>query len=207
MRRMLGIVLIGLALSGPSACDSPILGGGLSVVASGDALILTGRVDRSAPDRMAAMLQAWPGVTNIILRHVPGARDPAANRRLARMLRAAGLTTIVPAGGTDLFLAGVQRLAAFDACIGVRSWAGGMFGVEEGRFVPRDNPEHAPYLEFYRELGVPNGFYWFAISAAGADGMHWMRAIEINHFRLSGRRVPDGLTGAEIDHLCEGRAG
>ena len=82
-----------------------------------------------------------------------------------------------------------------------------MFGVEEGRFLPRDNPEHVPYLEFYRELGVPDGFYWFAISAAGADGMHWMRAIEINHFRLPSRRVRDGPTGAEIDHLCQDRAG
>ncbi len=213
MRRILRIVLIGLALSGPSACDSPILGGGLSIVVSGDAFVLTGRVDRRAPDRMAAMLDAWPGVTKVVLRRVPGGRDQAANRRLARMVRAAGLTTIVPtgglvaAGGTDLFLAGVERIAAFDACIGVRSWAGGMFGVEEGRFLPRDNPEHVPYLEFYRELGVPDGFYWFAISAAGADGMHWMRAIEINHFRLPSRRVRDGPTGAEIDHLCQDRAG
>ena len=195
-----------------SSCDRPIFGG-LTIVADRDALILEGTIDKRAPKRLASALAARPGTTTIVLYFVPGARDDRAGRRLAQIIHEGDLRTVVPpgglvaAGGTDLFLAGTRRLIAPDACVGVHSWSGGLFGVEEGRYLPRDDPAHIRFRAYYKKMGMKDEFYWFSLESASVDGMHWMRGIEINHFGLSDRRVKQRATKSETDHRCRARMG
>ena len=99
-----------------------------------------------------------------MLHSVPGSIDDAANFRLARMVRQAGLATRVPAGGlvasggVDLFAAGVRRDAQPGACLGVHSWArGGFNGTQTANDLPRDHRLHQVYLRYYREMGVDPG--------------------------------------------------
>jgi len=89
---------------------------------------------------------------------------------------------VVGCDGTDFFLAGARRVAAEGARIGVHSWSTGE-GMEATEF-PMDSTEHDRYLEYYREMGIPEDFYWFTIQAAPADDMHYMTAEEIALYNI-----------------------
>ena len=47
-----------------------------------------------------------------------------------------------------------------------------------------DSAEHDLFLDLYADLGIPADFYWFTLSAAPADGMHYMSEEEILRFNL-----------------------
>ena len=59
----------------------------------------------------------------------PGTEDDRANLRLGRLIRARGIATHVPAGGSvrsggvELFLAGTRRIADPGAEFAVHAWA------------------------------------------------------------------------------------
>ena len=44
---------------------------------------------------------------------------------------------------------------------------------------------HQMYLGFYKQMGIPEDFYWFTLKAAGLDEIHWMTEDEINRYGLS----------------------
>lgn len=146
---------------------------------------MRGEIDSATPARIRSLLHDHPEVDTLVLADVPGSVDDHANVRAARLVRAAGLTTRVPpggevaSGGVDLFLAGRARRAAPDARLGVHSWSDGRI---DGADVPPDDPQHALYLELYEELGIPTAFYWFTLTAAPADDIHWMTPAELERF-------------------------
>ncbi|MFM6854964.1 MAG: alpha/beta hydrolase [Sphingopyxis sp.] len=132
-----------------------------------DTVEMIGTVDSATPRQFAALLAAHPAVRRLVMVECPGSVDEAANHILARAVRHAGLTTIVPRGGSvrsgavDLFLAGVERLADASAEFGVHSWQD-EDGNQAADF-PADDPVHAEYLGYYREMGLNDaaarGFY------------------------------------------------
>ena len=123
-----------------------------------------------------------------MLTSVPGSADDEGNLELGRMLRGAGVTTYLPAqalvasGGTDLFLSGAKRIMERGAMVGVHSWADGDGTV--GGKIPRDNPAHQMYLDYYREMGIPEDFYWFTLQAAPPEGIHWMTEAELQDYAI-----------------------
>lgn len=156
---------------------------------SGTDAVLRGVIDARAITAIEDLLRDHPEVTRVIFQDCPGSVDDTSNLRAARLLRDANLTTHVPAdgviasGGVDLFLAGTTRTAdvAGGARLGVHSWGSGPIA---GADVPRDDPAHQPYLDYYAEMGIPADFYWFTLDAAGADDIHWMTAEEIARYGL-----------------------
>jgi len=119
---------------------------------------MAGDVDGRAPRQFAAMLAAFPALKRIEMVDCPGSLDEEANLILARAIRRAGMETVVPAGGSvrsgavELWLAGVKRRAAPDAEFGVHSWAD-EYGREANDY-PANDPVHAEYLGYYREMGL-----------------------------------------------------
>ena len=119
---------------------------------------MAGDVTSSTPRQFAAMMAAYPGLRRIEMIDCPGSLDEAANLILARAIRRAGMETVVPAGGSvrsgavELWLAGVTRRAAPDAEFGVHSWAD-EYGREANDY-PANDPVHAEYLSYYREMGI-----------------------------------------------------
>ena len=119
---------------------------------------MAGDVTAATPRQFAAMLAAFPGLTRIEMVDCPGSLDEEANLILARAIRRAGLDTVVPAGGSvrsgavELWLAGVRRRAAPDAEFGVHSWMDEN-GYEANDY-PANDPVHAEYLSYYREMGM-----------------------------------------------------
>jgi len=207
--KTIGLGLIGLSIAG---CDG--IGGdyeALQIEVVDQQFIAEGVVDGSSPEIIENVIANNPDVKELVLRWVPGSADDEANLRVARMVRDAGLTTIIPdggivaSGGTDLFLAGMERIVSPGACIGIHSWAySGIFGqMTEGRDVPRDDEAHSPYLVYYAEVGIDEAFYWYTLDVADADGMHWMSNAEIEQFDMA--TVP--LSNVEADaQRCEDEA-
>lgn len=161
----------------------------LTLTPQGDHFLAQGVIDGTTPDTLRKALAANPDIKTILMQYVPGSADDEANLDASRLIRAGGIATVVPrggfiaSGGTDMFLAGVQRQIRSGACIGVHSWASGT--GTEGKDVPRDDPEHHLYLNYYKEMGIPSEFYWFTLSAAEAEGMHYMNNGEIAQFDMT----------------------
>lgn len=127
-------------------------------VIDGTTVRMAGDVTSATPRQFAAMLAAFPGLKRLEMTDCPGSLDEEANLILARAIRRAGMETVVPAGGSirsgavELWLAGVTRRAAPDAEFGVHSWAD-EYGREANDY-PANDPVHAEYLGYYREMGL-----------------------------------------------------
>jgi len=151
----------------------------------GDQAHAFGTIDGTTPGRVMQLLLDHPQVRTIVLEDVPGSVDDDSSLRACRLIRHHGLSTHVPSsgeiasGGVDMFCAGVQRTAEPGAMIGVHSWGG---VGESGMAAPRDDEAHEMYLDYGREMGIPDDFYWFTIEAAGPADIHWMTPEELDRF-------------------------
>ncbi len=161
-------------------------------VVSDSRVELADGVDSDTPAEFAALIAANPGVTQIDMVECPGSEDDDANLALARMIRAAGIATHIPAGGSirsggvELFLAGKTRTAAPGAEIGVHSWQDSD-GLEATDY-PATDAVHQPYLAFYRDIGMTDAqaraFYDFTNRAAAFDDVHMMTDAEVRLYGL-----------------------
>ncbi|MDA8553021.1 alpha/beta hydrolase [Alphaproteobacteria bacterium] len=155
----------------------------------GDSLVMRGVITKSTPQALKEAREEFPGLTRIIMAFVPGSVDDVANLEAARMVRAAGLTTVIPAdgvvasGGTDFFLAGRERIVRIGACIGVHAWSGGLGTKPEN--LSRTHEAHRMYLDYYASIGINPAFYWYTIDAAPSTSIHWMTDREMRHYAVA----------------------
>jgi hypothetical protein len=144
---------------------------------------LVGSTDVSSPRQFDAMLRDYPGLIVIEMVDAPGTSHDLANLALGRKIRAAGLETHVPAGGSvrsgavELFLAGKRQTIAAGATFAVHSWLDTR-GLEPRHFA-EDAPENRLYLDYYEEMGmVPDharAFYAMTNSVPHAGAL-WLDA-------------------------------
>ncbi|WP_295528659.1 hypothetical protein [Novosphingobium sp. Chol11] len=131
--------------------------GPFAVLDSGRAALVD-ETDTASPAAFQRMLRAFPGIRVLEMVDCPGTVDDTANLALGRMIRAHGLATAIPPGGSvrsgavELFLAGAARHAAPDAEFAVHSWRDDD-GREPGDFAATD-PVNAAYTRYYREMGL-----------------------------------------------------
>jgi len=160
----------------------------------GTRAVMEGTIGPSTPGRVLRLLLEHPEVDTLVLADVPGSMDDESNLRAARLVRRAGLTTVVPydgmiaSGGVDLFLAGATRRLGPHARVGVHSWAGGegpRGEMLQGADLPRDHPEHEMFVEYYADMEVHEDFYWFTLEAAPAEDIHWMTMVELVRFGVA----------------------
>lgn len=147
---------------------------------------LVAPTDAASPQAFAAMLAAFPGLEVIEFVDAPGTTHDLANLRLGRAIRAAGLATHVPAGGSarsgavELFLAGTRRTVEPGALFAVHSWRDER-GREPADFAP-DAPENRLYLDYYTEMGMSIGqardFYAMTNSVPHAGAL-WLEGAEM----------------------------
>ena len=142
--------------------------------------------DSASPAQFQAMMAAYPGISMIEMIEVPGTEDDRANLKLGRMIRARGMTTYVPAGGSvrsggvELFLAGKLRIADPGAEFAVHAWAD-----EDGREAtdyPANAPQNRAYVDYYVEMGLPEpqarAFYAMTNSVRHADAK-WLTGSDM----------------------------
>ena len=159
--------------------------GPFRVLDAGRAALVDATGPRS-PGQFRAMLNAFPGIRTLEMIECPGTDDDRANLRLGEMVRAHGISTHVPAGGSvrsgavELFLAGVRRSADPSAEFAVHAWADEL-GLEPKDY-PADAPENVIYLDYYRAMGMKDDearrFYAMTNSVSN-DNAKWMTAGEL----------------------------
>ncbi|MCJ8267922.1 MAG: hypothetical protein MJK04_00795, partial [Psychrosphaera sp.] len=144
-------------------------------------------------EQLNALTTANPQVDTLVMENVPGSLDDEANLKAAVLVREKNLNTLIPergmvaSGGTDFFLAGVERVIAPGALIGVHSWADSQ--GNNGGDLPTDHSAHNLYLEFYQSIGVSPDFYWYTLAAAPADGIHWMTQSQMVQYNMATRQI------------------
>lgn len=159
------------------------------VVLDGAHAALVGATDGRTPLRFVRMLQAFPAIRVIELVECPGTVDDTANLRLGRMIRARGLVTDVPSGGSvrsgavELFLAGAERHAAPDAVFAVHSWQDDI-GRQPQDFAA-DAPVNRAYINYYHTMGMSReeavAFYALTNSVPNNQVL-WLRTDDIARY-------------------------
>lgn len=145
--------------------------------------------DARTPGQFAAMLREHPGIATIEMIDCPGTEDDLANLEVGRMIRARGIVTHVPAGGSvrsggvELFLAGARRYADAGSEFAVHSWQDDT-GLEPADYAA-NAPENRRYLDYYRLMGMSAGearaFYAMTNSVPFASA-RWFGAGEMAHW-------------------------
>jgi hypothetical protein len=156
---------------------------------------LVAPTDAASPQAFAAMMAAHPGLAVIEFVDAPGTSHDLANLRLGRAIRAAGLATHVPAGGSarsgavELFLAGTRRTVDPGALFAVHSWRDER-GREPADFAP-DAPENRLYLDYYAEMGMSEtqarDFYAMTNSVPHAGAL-WLEGAEMTRWIAPAKR-------------------
>jgi hypothetical protein len=173
----------------PAAIPRGIARFGPFRVLDGSRAALVEATDSASPVQFAAMMQAFPGISLIEMIECPGTEDDRANLRLGRMIRARGMTTHVPAGGSvrsggvELFLAGKSRIADPGAEFAVHAWAD-EDGLEPGDY-SAEAPENQAYIAYYIEMGMgedeARAFYAMTNSVPNTDAK-WLTAQDMGQW-------------------------
>lgn len=150
---------------------------------------LVDETDEHTPAQFAALLRAHPGILVIEMIECAGTEDDLANLRLGRMIRAHGIATHVPrggsvrSGGVELFLAGAHRYADPGAEFAVHSWLD-----EDGR-QPADYapgaPENRRYVDYYRQMGMTEkeaGAFYAMTNSVPFASAKWFDAAEMGRW-------------------------
>lgn len=174
---------------------------------------LVATTDAASPQAFAAMLAAFPGLSVIEFADAPGTNHDLANLKLGRAIRAAGLATHVPEGGSarsgavELFLAGTRRTMDPGALFAVHSWRDER-GREPDDFAA-DAPENRLYLDYYAEMGMSaaeaRDFYAMTNSVPHAGAL-WLKGTDMAQWiapldaapRVRDARVPAARAFAPV---------
>jgi hypothetical protein len=169
--------------AGPATPQGVAAYGPFRVLDDGRAALVDA-TDGASVRAFQAMLRDHPGIAVIEMVECPGTDDDSANLRLGRLIRALGIATHVPDGGSvrsgavELFLAGSRRLIDDGAEFAVHAWRD-TDGREPGDYAA-DSPYNRAYLEYYREMGVtdPQAFYDMTNAVPNSDA-RWLTAQDM----------------------------
>ena len=148
---------------------------------------MTGEFRSDAADRVQELLAENPNLETIVMLDVPGSLDDEACLKAGRLVRDAGINTVVPddgeiaSGGVDFFLAGVRREVQVGGQVGVHSWS---HGPDEGTDFPRSHRFHQLYLDYLADMAIAEDFYWFTLEAAESNDIHWMTRDELVKYQV-----------------------
>lgn len=158
---------------------------------------MVGSTDQTSPAHFEAMLRDFPHLQVLEMIEAPGTMHDIANLAVGRQIRAAGLRTHVPDGGSvrsgavELFLAGTQRTMDDGAEFAVHSWLDN-FGREPDDF----DPEHASnrlYLDYYVEMGMSEErareFYAMTNSVPHSSAL-WLGAEDMRKWTKPALKIP-----------------
>ena len=160
-------------------------------VIKGQCAEMSGAIDNSILEKLENLTENHQ-VKTIVMIDVPGSLDDEANLEASEYIRSQGFNTHLPAhgvissGGTDFFLAGVQRSIEKGAKVGVHSWAA---QDDDGNWIiaqdiPKDDESHQMFLDYYKKIGISEDFYWFTLDNAIADDMYWMSWEEMQKYSI-----------------------
>jgi len=174
-----------------SLCEDLMGAGSTTVEVKGQEAFLNGVLGTITFNQIKEVIQDHPEVDTIVLEDVPGSMNDLVNVHTGRLIRRAGLKTKVLkesriySGAVDIFCSGVERVYTKGAEIGVHSWGGGPGGMNATDF-PDNHPAHKDLISYLSEMlgDKGEGFYFYTIKAAPADGIHVMSFEDIKSWNI-----------------------
>jgi len=158
-------------------------------VLDGSRAALVDVTDSSSLAAFKAMLRDYPGIGMLEMIDCPGTEDDLANLQIGRIIRARGIVTHVPDGGSvrsgavELFLAGARRIADPGSEFAVHAWMD--FEGRQATDYALTAPENARYLAYYRQMGMSveeaTAFYAMTNSVP-FEQARWLNASEMAHW-------------------------
>jgi hypothetical protein len=175
-------------------------------VLNGNRAALVGITDSYSPGEFAQMLADYPGIATLSFIECPGTYDDRANLHLGRMIRAHGLAVEVPEGGSvrsgavELVLAGTTLAIADGAEFAVHSWLDDR-GLSAWDYAP-DSPEHAKYLDYYREMGMSredSARFYAMTNSVPFESALWLDGSEMRRWMHTESAAANTAVAAEGD--------
>ena len=160
---------------------------------NGNRAIVTGLLGRNTFRQVQYLLAQHPDVDTLVLQNINGSDDDRINVETGRLVREAGLTTVVPAnghiysGGVDFFAAGVTRIVEPGGVVGVHAWCCTPDSRTADELAVND-PAHNSLIAYLQEMlghDLGRDFYFFTIQSAPADGIHEMTDRELAQYLLT----------------------
>jgi hypothetical protein len=172
-----------------AAPQAPVAQYGPFLVMDRTRAAIVGSTGSQTPAQFDAMLRDYPELAVLEMIEAPGTSNDIANLEVGRRIRAAGLTTHVPRGGSvrsgavELFLAGAERRIDPGAQFAVHSWLDN-YGRQPGDFA-EDDPANRLYLDYYQEMGMSaqraRDFYAMTNSVPHESAL-WLRAEDMRRW-------------------------
>lgn len=167
---------------------------------------MVGSTDTYSPAQFDAMLRDFPEIAVLDMVEAPGTSNDIANLAVARRIRAEGIATHVPNGGSvrsgavEIFLAGAERTMEEGALFAVHSWLDN-HGREADDFPP-DHEAHRLYIDFYVEMGMTEAqawdFYTMTNSVPHSSAL-WLRADDMRPWLRDERKPAPAYRLAEAE--------
>lgn len=141
--------------------------------------------------QISNLIENHSKVSTIVFVDVPGSVNDEVNMETGRLIRLAGLNTLIAdegqasSGGVDLFVSGVKRSIGEGGKLGVHSWSN---GESEAKDLPEDHPGHQQQICYFNEMlddPIGRNFYFYTIYAAPFDDIHWMTVDEITQYGVA----------------------
>lgn len=176
----------------PEEPDPEVAAAPVEFEVRGEVAVMSGTIGADFVHRVCDLFAEYPAVAAIEILDVPGSSTPG-NETLegGLAIRAQDLDTYLPgdgqveSGGVDVFLAGRERTVADGGCLGVHSTEVDLGdGPVAAADLPRDDPEHEPFLEYFEAIGTPTDFYWFTLEAAPPEGIHYLTPEEMVRYEV-----------------------
>ncbi len=161
--------------------------GTLTFKVLGDTAFGNGETDASSLEYVSKFLNDFPQVEHLILQDMPGTSAGEINLKIARLIRARGLSvhlekdSVIASGAVDLFVAGTKRTMECGAKIGVHAWEAGSGHKAD---TMRRDPLETTFEDFLVEMGLDKSFYKFKQDAAPPSGIYFMTQNDIERFGL-----------------------
>ncbi|MEM1051454.1 MAG: alpha/beta hydrolase [Pseudomonadota bacterium] len=179
------------------------------VVANSHVARMVGSTNALSPQHFDAMLRDFPGITMLEMVEAPGTTNDIANLAVGRKIRAAGISTHVPRGGSvrsgavELFLAGAMRTMDDSATFAVHSWLDN-HGRQADDFAA-DHLAHRLYLDYYAEMGMSERqareFYAMTNSVPHASAL-WLNAQDMRGWITPTSSVPHRFAARKVEATC-----
>ncbi len=181
----------------------PPIGEPATFTVDGDRILVRGTLGPTTANRLQAALEENPNARTLVLTYVPGTVDAVQSDDVARSVRRANLGTCVPdngyiaSGGVNLFFGGsVRQIAPSNQGVVVHGWITEQClptgecpetpdaeSCIRGADLPVDDSRHEPFLEVYRDLGLPMELYfWIFDQATSFCEPHFMTVADLEMF-------------------------
>ena len=165
-----------------------------------------GTISSNFVPMMEYMIDNLPELSKFELITILGSSDDTSNYRALRLMRKHGINTELAhggeiySGGVNFFIAGAVSTLGQNPTVGVHPWvasdiqptaSGGCIIVEKSALqFPRNHPAHQDEIQFLKDMGIKQSFYWFTLHAKPntndeESDIHVMSKKELIRFGLS----------------------